>query len=60
MGEMRERVLRGALHIADDAENAAEFGQVQALLARWSRGAWDERRAQGSGRRGTYSGWRRM
>ena len=48
MGEMRERMLRGELYIADDAENAAEFGRVQELLARFNGaapGADDERDA---------------
>ena len=36
MGKMRERMLRGALYIADDAENAAAFGLVQELLARFN------------------------
>ena len=48
MGEMRERMLRGELYIAEDAENAAEFGRVQELLARFNGaepGAWDERDA---------------
>jgi hypothetical protein len=36
MGEMRERMLRGELYIADDAENAAEFGKVRKLLARFN------------------------
>ena len=33
MGEMRERMLRGELYIADDAENAVEHARVQGLLA---------------------------
>jgi maltose O-acetyltransferase len=33
MGEMRERMLRGELYIADDAENEAEFARAQELLA---------------------------
>ena len=48
MGEMRERMLQGELYIADDAESAAEFGQVQELLARYNGAApaaWDERDA---------------
>ena len=48
MGEMRERMLRGELYIADDAENEAEFERVQALLARFNAsppGASDERDA---------------
>ena len=39
-------MLRGELYIADDAENEAEFGRVQELLAEFNRfapGAWDER-----------------
>jgi maltose O-acetyltransferase len=48
MGEMRERMLRGELYIADDPENDAEFGRVQELLARFNGsapGAADERDA---------------
>jgi maltose O-acetyltransferase len=48
MGEMRERMLRGELYIADDPENEAEFGRVQELLGRFNGsapGAWDERDA---------------
>jgi maltose O-acetyltransferase len=48
MGEMRERMLRGELYIADDAENAAEFARVQELVAAYNRsapGAVDERDA---------------
>jgi maltose O-acetyltransferase len=48
MGEMRERMLRGELYIADDAENEAEFGRVQELLGRFNGsapGAWEERDA---------------
>jgi maltose O-acetyltransferase len=48
MGEMRERMLRGELYIAEDEENAAEFGRTQELLARFNGaapGAWDERDA---------------
>ncbi len=36
MGEMRERMLRGELYIADDPDNEAEFGRVQGLLARFN------------------------
>jgi maltose O-acetyltransferase len=48
MGEMRERMLRGELYIADDADNDAEFGRVQELLAEFNGaapGAWEERDA---------------
>ena len=48
MGEMRERMLRGELYIADDPDNEAEFSRVQDLLARFNRSApaaWDERDA---------------
>ena len=46
MGEMRERMLRGELYIADDRDNAAEFARVQELLASFNGlapGAEDER-----------------
>jgi acetyltransferase-like isoleucine patch superfamily enzyme len=46
MGEMRERMLRGELYIADDAESEAEFGRVQELLVEFNGsapGAWLER-----------------
>jgi maltose O-acetyltransferase len=48
MGEMRERMLRGELYIADDPQNDAEFGRVQELLSRFNGsapGALDERDA---------------
>jgi maltose O-acetyltransferase len=48
MGEMRERMLRGELYIADDSDNAAEFARVQELLASFNGlppGAGDEREA---------------
>jgi maltose O-acetyltransferase len=48
MGEMRDRMLRGELYIADDPDNEAEFGRVQELVARFNRtapGAWAERDA---------------
>jgi maltose O-acetyltransferase len=48
MGEMRERMLRGELYIADDLENEAELGRVQELLARFNGSApraRDERNA---------------
>lgn len=46
MGEMRERMLRGELYIADDRDNAAEFARAQELLASFNAlapGAGDER-----------------
>ena len=46
MGEMRERMLRGELYIAEDSENAAEFARVQELLESFNGsapGAWEER-----------------
>jgi acetyltransferase-like isoleucine patch superfamily enzyme len=46
MGEMRERMLRGELYIADDADNEAEFDRVQELLAEFNGTpprAWNER-----------------
>src|SRR5688572_23569012 len=48
MGEMRERMLRGELYIADDAENEAEFGRTQELVSRFNGSApsaWDDRDA---------------
>jgi maltose O-acetyltransferase len=48
MGEMRERMLRGELYIADDPESEAEFERAQELLARFNGtppGALDERDA---------------
>jgi maltose O-acetyltransferase len=48
MGEMRDRMLRGELYIADDADNEAEFARVQELLAAFNGsppGAWKERDA---------------
>jgi maltose O-acetyltransferase len=48
MGEMRERMLRGELYIADDPDNAAEFARVQELLASFNGsapGAGEERDA---------------
>jgi maltose O-acetyltransferase len=48
MGEMRERMLRGELYIADDRDIAAEFARVQELLASFNGlapGAGDERDA---------------
>lgn len=48
MGEMRDRMLRGELYIADDPENAAAFARVQELLARFNGAApraWEQRDA---------------
>jgi maltose O-acetyltransferase len=48
MGEMRERMLRGELYVADDSEIAAEFGHAQEMLARFNGAepdAWDRRDA---------------
>jgi maltose O-acetyltransferase len=39
MGEMRERMLRGELYIAEDAENEAIYARVQDLLARYNASA---------------------
>lgn len=46
MGEMRERMLRGELYIADDPENGAAYARTQKLLARFNQAppdAWEER-----------------
>lgn len=46
MGEMRDRMLRGELYVADDPDNAAEYGRIQELLARFNAcapRAWEER-----------------
>jgi maltose O-acetyltransferase len=48
MGEMRDRMLRGELYIADDPDNDAEYDRVQELLAAFNGAApraWDERDA---------------
>jgi maltose O-acetyltransferase len=48
MGEMRERMLRGELYIANDPENEAAFARVQGLIAEFNHSqhdAWDERDA---------------
>jgi len=36
VGEMRDRMLRGELYIAEDPESEAEFDRVQELLARFN------------------------
>lgn len=46
MGEMRDRMLRGELYIAGDADNEAEFARAQELIAQFNAlppGAWDQR-----------------
>ena len=46
MGEMRERMLRGELYLADDPENEAEYGRIRELLAKFNAcapQAWEER-----------------
>ena len=43
MGEMRERMLRGELYLADDPQLIAEMGRAQALLARLDTTAHDAR-----------------
>jgi maltose O-acetyltransferase len=48
MGEMRDRMLRGEMYIADDPVSEAEFERVQDLLARFNGsapGAHEERDA---------------
>ena len=45
---MRDRMLRGELYIADDAENEAIFARVQQLIGRFNAAppaAWEERDA---------------
>jgi len=45
---MRDRMLRGELYIADDAENEAIFARVQELIGRFNAAppaAWEERDA---------------
>ena len=37
MGEMRERMLRGELYIADDPDLAADFARAQELVERYNR-----------------------
>jgi maltose O-acetyltransferase len=37
MGEMKERMLRGDLYIADDPDLAADFARAQALVDRYNR-----------------------
>jgi maltose O-acetyltransferase len=42
MGEMKERMLRGELYIADDEELAADFTRAQELLERYNRSTFAE------------------
>jgi maltose O-acetyltransferase len=42
MGEMKERMLRGDLYIADDADLAADFRRAQEILERYNRSAFAE------------------
>src|SRR3954463_7141814 len=37
MGEMKDRMLRGELYIADDPDLAADFARAQELLDRYNR-----------------------
>jgi len=43
MGEMKDRMLRGELYIADDADLAADFARAQALVERYNRTRHAER-----------------
>jgi maltose O-acetyltransferase len=42
MGEMKERMLRGELYIADDEDVAADFRRAQEILERYNRSAFAE------------------
>jgi maltose O-acetyltransferase len=42
MGEMKERMLRGDLYIADDEDLAADFTRAQEILERYNRSAFAE------------------
>jgi hypothetical protein len=42
MGEMKERMLRGDLYIADDEDLAADFRRAQEILERYNRTAFAE------------------
>src|SRR5215211_9418580 len=42
MGEMKERMLRGELYIADDEDLAADFSRAQEILERYNRSAFAE------------------
>jgi maltose O-acetyltransferase len=42
MGEMKERMLRGELYIADDEDLAADFKRAQEIVERYNRSAFGE------------------
>jgi maltose O-acetyltransferase len=42
MGEMKDRMLRSELYIADDPDLATDFGRAQRLLERYNRSSYDE------------------
>jgi maltose O-acetyltransferase len=42
MGEMKERMLRGELYIADDEDLAADFRRAQEILERYNRSGFVE------------------
>jgi maltose O-acetyltransferase len=42
MGEMKDRMLRGELYIAEDGDLAADFERAQELLERYNRSAFAE------------------
>jgi maltose O-acetyltransferase len=42
MGEMKERMLRGDLYVADDEDLAADFRRAQEILERYNRSAFAE------------------
>ena len=42
MGEMKERMLRGDLYVADDEDLAADFARAQEILERYNRSTFAE------------------
>ncbi len=46
MSEMKDRMLRGELYLADDPELIADMGRAQAILARFNATGHDEREEQ--------------
>ena len=42
MGEMKERMLRGELYIAEDEDLAVDFRRAQELVERYNRSAFAE------------------